>query len=319
MQDSSDQLSFDFDASDKTPQNIANSNEMAMAPAVTEEPPILAEDDRGKCEYAISAAGDAPKTEKNVTPPPCGLRPRDIKRAVLAWTATLTPSALAIGVPTRISRFKADVAAVWTSPGKKRLQHPVKTLIVEARRDRTACWPDCSRREEMLAPLRDKKAEKKRLEAEIRATEPELRETDTLFDEYESWNYAGSSNNEYKRCLKSVKELENALYQGSRFERIAQANVADFLYLAVPTGAVDPSELAEGWGLLYINDDKSVEIVREADDMKCAEECKAHLAFNIAAASAKSLLFSEGILITKNGTPAFTPIPKRRRVKSVSR
>jgi hypothetical protein len=165
----------------------------------------------------------------------------------------------------------------------------------------------------MLVPLREKKAEKKMIESEIRLNEPELRETDTLFEEYGSWNYAESRNNDYKKCLKSVKLLENALYQGSRFERIAQANVADFLYLAVPNGAVQASELAEGWGLLYINADKSVEVVKEADDMRCAELAKAHLAFNIATSCAKSMLFSEGIVISKNGKPSFTPIPKRRR------
>jgi hypothetical protein len=313
MKDTDNQLNFDFFASDETPQNNPDSAYTAIAPS--EEQPSVNDNNREKSEYASSTANSGSKAAKSVANTPCGLRPRDLKQAALAWAATLKPSALAIGVPTRISRFKADVAAVWSAPGKKRLLHPVKTLIIEVRRDREACWPDCSRREEMLTPLRDKKAEKKMIEADIRSNEPELRETDTLFEEYESWNYAGSRNKDYKKCLKKVKVLENALYQGSRFERIAQANVADFLYLAVPAGAVEASELAEGWGLLYINADKSVEIVREADDMRCAEPAKAHLAFNIAAACAKSLLFSEGILIRKNGIPSFTPIPKRRRPK----
>jgi hypothetical protein len=184
---------------------------------------------------------------------------------------------------------------------------------VEVRRSREDCWPDCSRREEILAPLRDLRLEKERLEAVIRSTEPELRETDTLFEEFESWDYSASKNKEYRQCLKKLRELENSLYVGSRFERIAQANVADFLYLAVPRGSVDASELAEGWGLLYINDDLSVEMVKEADDMKCAGECEAHLAFNIASACAKSALFAEGEVVGKDGNVSFTPIPKRRR------
>ena len=243
-------------------------------------------------------------------------RPRDLRRGAFAWVATQNPSALSIGVPTRVSRFKADVAAVWSRPGRKRLVHPVKTLIVEVRRGREDCWPDCARREEILAPLRVIKKKKEQLEAVIRSTEPELRETDSLFEEFETWNYAESKNKEYRQCLKKANDLERSLYEGSRFERIAQANVADFLYLAVPAGSVEPGELADGWGLLHINDDLSVELIKEAEDMKCLEECKAHLAFNIASACAKSALFSEGIAI-KNEAAHFTPIPKRRRVKMV--
>ncbi|NOY75213.1 MAG: hypothetical protein GXP32_05405 [Kiritimatiellaeota bacterium] len=309
---SDDQLSFDFDDSANSSPAVekpVNAFETEREPA----PPRRMDDENSFIETTI---GGKPIGEGELAPPK-ELRPRDLRRAALAWVAIGNPSALAIGVPTRVSRFKADVAAVWTKPGRKRLVHPVKTLVVEVRRSRSDCWPDCSRREEMLAPLREIKAEKERLESILRETEPELRETDTLFEEFESWNYSASKNLEYRQCLKKMREIENSLYKGSRFERIAQANVADFLYLAVPVGAVDASELAEGWGLLHINDDLSVEVVKAADDIKCAKECKTHLALNIASSCVKSLLFSEGILMRKDGTPSFTPIPKRRRVKAI--
>jgi hypothetical protein len=242
-------------------------------------------------------------------------KPKNMKRAILGWLISKTPSGAGINVPTRVSKYCADVAAFWSSPAKKRLMQPDKTVIVEIRRSREQCWPDCSRQEELLPLLIEQKELKKSLETEIRNTEPELKDSDTLFPEYESWRYSESKNKKYRRCLSQIERIEHALYKGSRFEQIRRAHVADYLYLAVPEGTVNPNELADGWGLINIKSDLSAQVVKEAETWDCPIANRLHLAQNIAASGRDALYFSFGVRGDRDGKTCFSPIPKRRRSK----
>lgn len=236
----------------------------------------------------------------------------ELKRAVMGWLIPQAPSGFALGVPTRISKFKADIAAFWSVP-KKKLMKPEKTVIIEVRHDRENCWPECSRKEELLPKLREIKELKKSLEEKIRRDEPHLKDTDNLFDEYESWDFTKTKNRDYHKCCRQIDDTEHALYNGSRFEQIRRANTADYLYLAVPSGTVHQHELADGWGLLYIEKDMSVKLVKGPDKWTCPEDNKLHLIQNIAISSSKCVLFANGIREDANGSVFFTPIPRKRR------
>ena len=261
--------------------------------------------DQNQLSFDFSAQTAAASDKNSVQ----SLSPLEMRRAALGWVAAQKPSGIAAGVPTRIQRYKADVAAFWSLPHKNLLR-PDKTLIVEIRPSREHCWPDCSRKEELLPQLRSQKDLKAQLQAEIRKTEPELKDTDCLFDEYESWSYQLSRNKTYHKCCRKIENLEHALYQGSRFEQIRRAHVADYLYLAVPSGAVHPHELADGWGLLYIMPDRTVKEIKKADTWDCPFDNKLHLVQNLAASAQENVLFSYGLRINAKGEPRFTPIPR---------
>ncbi|MCP4180822.1 MAG: hypothetical protein GY756_23930 [bacterium] len=241
---------------------------------------------------------------------------KDIRRAVVGWLVEQEPSGTGLMVPTRISRFRADAAAFWSKPIRKNgknILYPVRSVIVEVRHSRDECWPDCGKKDELLPMLKSEKRLRKDLEKIIRETEPELQLNDNLFPEFESWNYSMSSNKAYFECCNKINEIEHALYHGSRFERVREALVADFLYLAVPAGAVHKDEIADGWGLLYISEDLTVSVEKEADNWECPIENKFHLVQNISKACMKSLFFSQGINIDKNGNTRFVRPPRRRR------
>ena len=240
----------------------------------------------------------------------------DIRRAVLAWLAQGHPTGVGLLAPTRISRFLADVAAFWSKPVKRarvKTFLPVKTVIVETRDDREACWPDCARKDELLPILRKEKEHKKSIEADIRANEPDLKNTDTLFAEFESWDYKRTKDKRFHKSVSKIEEIERALYNGSRFEKIRRAMLADLLYLAVPTGSVHPNELADGWGLLYVNDSLEVEMVKEADNWECPVENKLHLVQTIALSCVKNVLFANGVDVDAEGKVKLRRPPRRRR------
>ncbi len=241
---------------------------------------------------------------------------KDMRRAIVGWLLPDEPSGMGAMVPTRISRFQADVAAFWSKSIRqqgRKILYPVKTVIVEIRHDREQCWPDCAAKNELLPMLRVEKEKRESLEAIVRESEPELKLDDNLFPEYESWNYAHSKNKEYRKCRDRINEIERALYNGSRFERIRQAQLADHLFLAVPAGSVHPHELADGWALLYVSDNFNVKLIKEPDDWNCPIENKLHLVQNISASCLKNLLFTNGINIDKNGKSRFVRLPRRRR------
>ena len=131
------------------------------------------------------------------------LAPLKMKQAVLQWLAKQAPSGIATKVATRISKYQVDVAAFWSQPAGNR-RRIEKTVLVEIRNDRDHCWPDCSNRETILKKLRELKAEQASLEKIIEKTEPQLKASDTLFEEYECWDYGKSQNATYHKCLNNI-------------------------------------------------------------------------------------------------------------------
>ena len=51
------------------------------------------------------------------------LQERDIRRAVMVWLAKFTPSSVGVMVPTRISKYRAGVAASWSKAVSKKGRH----------------------------------------------------------------------------------------------------------------------------------------------------------------------------------------------------
>ena len=241
---------------------------------------------------------------------------RDIRRAVMAWLAKFTPYSVGVMVPTRISKYRAGVAASWSravsKKGKKTL-YPYKTVIIEIRTAKDNCAVECGNEDGLNYLLATEKKRKAQLEATIRKNEPDLKLTDTLFSDIESWDYSKSENKAYSKCCGRIEELERNINNGSRFERIRQSLLADYLYLAVPGGLVKKEDIADGWGLLYVNEDMSVTLVVEPETWNCPIENKMHLVQNIAKASTSVLYNANGILLAKSGKTKFIRVPRKRR------
>ena len=213
---------------------------------------------------------EPPKVESEVSEP-LPVSNREIRQALATWLLKRSPTGIGYKVPTRFSKFQADIAAFWSTPKGKYL-NPERTAIIEIRRGREECWPECSSQDKLLPLLRGLKEQREALRADIRINEPDLRRDDNLFDEYVDWDYDQSVNREYHRCMKQIRHTEKALYNGSRFEMIRRAGVANLLYLAVPDGTVSPDEIADGWGLIYWKEDLSTEVIRQPDSITCMEK-----------------------------------------------
>ena len=239
------------------------------------------------------------------------LTPRKMKQAVLQWLAKQNPSGIATKVATRISKYQVDVAAFWSLPtgNRRRIE---KTVLVEIRNDRDHCWPDCSNRETLLKKLRELKTQKLSLEKVIEKTESHLKASDTLFEEYECWDYEKSQNADYHKCLNNIEELQHSLYKGSRLELIRQSHTADFIYIAFPEGTIHADELIDGIGLLAIKENLEIEEIKTPDALSCKADNRSHIVQNIAIACRKNSLFANGVNVAKDKIFITNP-PRRRR------
>ncbi len=258
---------------------------------------------------------------RGASPPLPRFRRNLLPRAVLRWLeSTSPPTGAAVDVITRISRLRADVAAFWSTPvrnvhgeGPGQVLTVSRTVIVQCHTEREECWPDCIRSREILPQLRRLKEELAEVEGEIRREEPRLREDNTLFEEYAEWRYEQSGNARYHQVKRAIEKMEHGLYHGTKFERIRSAQLADHLYLAVPRGVVETAELADGWGLLWVEDDLSVTLVAEPEERECLPSNRVHLVQNIAAAAKASELIVRGIHRNRQGELVLTRPARRRR------
>jgi hypothetical protein len=242
-------------------------------------------------------------------------RRRQLHRAVLRWLVDeQQATSVATEVATRIARLRVDIAACLSrsvrnrsGQGPRKLLEPERTIVVQCYAEREECWPNCGRAEEQVAKMRELKAKRTELEASLREKEPHLRAPDTLFEEYAEWRYEKSTNAEYQSLCRDIAQAEKALYRGTQFEQIHSACLADERYLAVPEHVVEPDELCEDWGLLWVDDELNVRVVTPAPIDQCPAANRTHLVQNISVAATKKVMFSVGLQCGRDGVSFVQP------------
>lgn len=252
-------------------------------------------------------------TVKKGTPLP-PMNQKFIRIAAAGFLAQLKPDGLGIDFRTGISRIKADAGAYFLSAGRKSME-VTRTILVITSLDRDDCWIEASRKADLLAALTEAKAEKAAIEEELKTKEPDLKD-DSLFPESQIWDFSKAKSRKYHSCLRKIERLEHAIYHGSKFERLMYEKAADEFYLVVPAGLIAANELPEQWGLVYVNRDASLDVIREAEKCECSAETRSDFVLRAAANSADMFMLAHGISL-KDGVVRFHPQPKRRKPYSV--
>jgi len=247
-------------------------------------------------------------------PPPDQLTHVDFQQLCIGFIASLWPDAIAASVSVRRCRYPVAAAGFWRGENG-RAREVVRTVAVVLADRPDNCFCECVDQKAMLDAIHAMRDEKERIEGEIRVNEPELASKDDLFGEFRSWDYASSKNPAYRKLRSKLEKLQHSLYQGSRLERIRRAAVADLCYLAVPAGLVAPDEIEAGWGLVYLNADRSFTMLRDAELQENVEpRGRRLLAQNIAVAATAAVLFQSGV-DWDGETVSFRRPPRRRQTR----
>jgi len=168
---------------------------------------------------------------------------RRLKALAMAWAREQGWVIVAAEVRVPRSGYRADVAAMGR--GEK-----AKTALFECKQARADMLKDShddrDTRKKLAAALR----RRKKLEKLLGEHRPDLRRGDSLFAEFDAWNFEGLEHKGYRRLLDEIATLQGRLGAGTKFSKMLRYQSADFLYLLVEDDIYADAEIPAGWGLL---------------------------------------------------------------------
>ena len=183
---------------------------------------------------------------------------RDLKRLALAWAWEQGYRVAAQEVSLPHFRFRIDVAGyrpdstvVQCASGRRARATIVGTTAIFECKQTRADFLQSGRRIALLTErLRILAARKARHEARLGLQYPSLRTGDTLFAEYESYDYTRSGDELYLRDLEQLQTAARQLHAQTKFEKLTQWRAANLHYVVAEPALLRPHELPAGWGLL---------------------------------------------------------------------
>ena len=185
-----------------------------------------------------------------------------LKRLAFLWAQAQGYSACAMEVSLPRCRYRADVAAYRQQPkdGSQAacLTRPpgcqgstaifeCKQALCDLRRDN--CQNDAAQqRLEAICQRRQL------LETRLRVHYPNLRNSDSLFPEFDLPDFTAIGHRGYARVLRELKALQNRLCDCTKFDKLIRYRCANLFFLVMPNEFFRDSEIPVGWGALVESD-----------------------------------------------------------------
>jgi len=173
-----------------------------------------------------------------------------LKRLALVWAQAQGFSVCAIEVSLPRCPYRADVAAYRGQHGEISATaiFECKQALCDLRRDN--CDSEVSRRRlEVICKRRQI------LETCLRAHYPNLRNSDSLFPEFDSQSFTAIGHRGYARLLRELRAVQNRLYECTKFEKLIRYRCANLFFLVVPEELFRDREVPVGWGALVESND----------------------------------------------------------------
>ena len=175
-----------------------------------------------------------------------------LKRLALLWAQAHGYSACAVEVRLPRCHYRADVAGYrmdrnggWTAIFE------CKQTIVDLRRDN--CRTRATRKRIEAVHRR-----RQILERNLRVHYPHLRIKDSLFAEFDSYDFSPIKHRGYARVLRELTALQTRLFDCTKFEKLVRYRCANLFYLVLPDELFREPEIPIGWGALVESGDAIV-------------------------------------------------------------
>ena len=170
---------------------------------------------------------------------------RRLKRLAILWAQAHGYTACAVEVSLPQCRYRADVAgyrACGQEPGVTAI-FECKQALSDLRRDN--CRSSAAR--ERLSVVDRRRAV---LEKNLRVHYPTLRTGDSLFREFDSFDFPAIGHRGYSRVIREAALLQKRLGGSTKFECLTRYRCANLFFLVVPNELYREPELPSGWGAL---------------------------------------------------------------------
>lgn len=125
-----------------------------------------------------------------------------------------------------------------------------RTAVFECKQARADLLKDAHAESATRRKLEELTARRLTLEALFETHCPDLRRGETLFPEFDAWDFSGLEHQTYRAVLKELAVMQARIMRGTKFAKMFRYRCADVLYLVVEDGIFAQAELPAGWGVL---------------------------------------------------------------------
>ena len=212
---------------------------------------------------------------------------RALKRLALAWAQANGLAIAATEVRLPRSGFRADVAACGRG-------EEGRTAVFECKQARADLLKDARREDEARQRVAELAARRRNLEELIGGHRPDLRKGESLFPEFDAWDFSGLEHATHRRVLAELAMWQERLLRGTKFSKLFRWRAADYLYLVSDEGIFAEAEVPAGWGLLVRRGEK-LELARRPVWTEPAAGLRVALLENIAVAATRAVNREAGV------------------------
>lgn len=216
----------------------------------------------------------------------------ELKRLALAWAQT---NGFPLAAPeVRVPRcgYRADVAAC----ARRAAGQAGRTAVFECKQARADLLKDAHAEAATRARLAELGARKAKLEELMAVHRPDLRKGESLFAEFDAWDFSGLEHATYRAVLAELATVQARVLRGTKFSRMFRYACADFLYLVSEDGIFAEAEVPAGWGLL-VRRGVELELRRRPVGLEAAAEQRERLLEAVAAAGTRAVNRAVGVTL----------------------
>lgn len=225
----------------------------------------------------------------------------ELKRLALTWAQTNGFAICACEVRVPKSGYRADVAACSCvnrggEPGECGPKR--RTAVFECKQARADLLKDARREDEARRRVDELAVRVKALEELMGGHRPDLRRGESLFPEFDAWDFSGIEHATHRRVLAELATWQERVLHGTKFAKLFRWRAADYLYLVSEDGIFAEAEIPAGWGLL-VRRGESIEQVRKPVWTESAAETRESLAECIAIAATRAVNRQAGVVLPR--------------------
>lgn len=175
------------------------------------------------------------------------------------------------GLEVRVANcgYRADVAAyrpasemasiVFEGKTMRRRQAAIgTTALFECKQSRADLIKDSCLSVATIKRLKEQHARRTTLERLLKIHYPSAANGESLFPEYDTYNFAATGHNGYAKVSREIATLQSRLFSKNKLEKLARYGCANLFYLVVTANIIANYELPLGWGLLVRNGESLV-------------------------------------------------------------
>ena len=208
---------------------------------------------------------------------------RRLKALALLWAQANGFAIVGTEVRVPASGYRADVCA----HAPLRSDRTARTAIFECKQARADLLKDAHAEAATRRQLGELVARRAKLEELLAVHQPDLRRGESLFPEFDTWDFSGLDHRTYRAVLAELAKVQVRVLKGTKFAKMFRYACADVLYLVAEDNIFAEAEIPAGWGLL-VRRGETLALVRPPPNLDAAPARRQALLENIALAATRA-------------------------------